>query len=139
MTISEMMPADLVQGLLHPDEVAAAVASGARVVDIRSQAERTAQGPLVGAVAVAAHELLDRLDPAGPRRIGWAASREVPWVVVSARGHGAAAAAEALRRAGLANTVALIGGFASLKALNLFDAVSGGLHTRRDAAAIAAH
>lgn len=139
MTISDMMPTRLVEDWLHPDEVARAVARGARVVDIRSQAERSVEGPLVGAVALTADEVIDRLDPGSPARIGWAVDHDVEWILVSARGHDAVVLVDGLRGRGVRGAMALIGGFSALRALRLLEAVSGGLHNRRDAAAIAAH
>jgi rhodanese-related sulfurtransferase len=139
MTISDMMPTRLLADSMHPDELDDALHGGVRVVDIRTQAERDAQGPLVGAVAIDAASLRDRLDPRSATRIAWATGRDVRWIVVCAHGGAAAEAARELREHGLGRAVGLIGGFRALKAMQLLDAVSGGLHNRSDAAVIAAH
>src|SRR5690606_40350791 len=53
----------------YPTELSAAVARGAVVVDIRSNAERAVQGTLPGALAISADLVAERLDPSGPGRL----------------------------------------------------------------------
>lgn len=125
--------------LLFADELAARVTQGAKVVDIRSQRERSEQGPLLGALAVEAELLEHRLDPAGALRLRAATANDVEWIVVSAHGTDAIAAVTSLRRRGLRRVKALAGGYASLRENGQLDAVLGGVHNHRDAAVMAAH
>lgn len=123
---------------LDPTGLAAAVLSGAIVIDLRSSTERAAAGVLPGALAISAAHAADRLDPAHPRRLR-GARVDTSWVLVSADGRVAAAAAAALAGRGLTGVRWLAGGFAGLSAARATAVVSSARHLQREGAAIAAH
>lgn len=78
------------------ERVRAAVAAGARVVDVRSPGE-FASGHVPGAINVPVHELGRRLGELGPV--------DAPVVLYCASGARSASAAQALRRAGFAEVL----------------------------------
>ncbi|WP_138999164.1 rhodanese-like domain-containing protein [Rhodococcus zopfii] len=123
----------------YPTELAAAVARGAVVVDIRTSAERTVQGTLPGALAIDSSLLMRRLDPAGAERLALAVDRDVEWVVVSADGPLAHRAVAALQELGLRRATGLVGGYAAIKTAGLVDAVTRAQHIADDVARVTAH
>ncbi|MGV9747908.1 rhodanese-like domain-containing protein [Rhodococcus zopfii] len=123
----------------YPTELAAAVARGAVVVDIRTSAERTVQGTLPGALAIDSSLLTRRLDPAGAERLALAVDRDVEWVVVSADGPLAHRAVAALQELGLRRATGLVGGYAAIKTAGLVDAVTRAQHIADDVARVTAH
>lgn len=70
----------------YPTELAAAVARGAVVIDVRTNAQRDFQGTLPGALAISAELVADRLDPSNPGRLAVAVDLDVEWILVSAEG-----------------------------------------------------
>ncbi|WP_068155573.1 rhodanese-like domain-containing protein [Rhodococcus phenolicus] len=123
----------------YPAELATAVARGAVVVDIRTSAERTAQGTLPGALAIDSSLLTRRLDPAGPERLALAVDRDVEWVVVSADGPAAHRSVAALQELGLRRATGLVGGYAAIRTAGLVDAVTRARHIAEDVARVTAH
>ncbi|AEF38784.1 rhodanese-like domain-containing protein [Hoyosella subflava] len=134
-----VLPTEVAPVLLLPSELAPRIAEGAKVVDIRSQSERSAQGPLLGAVAVDQELLEHRLDPAGALRLSAAVDTDVEWIIVCGSGDTAPAAVTQLRTRGFRNAKAIAGGFEALRSSGSLDAVLGGVHNHRDAAVMAAH
>ncbi|MBN4925313.1 hypothetical protein IEU95_00570 [Hoyosella rhizosphaerae] len=125
--------------VIHPVDVPQAVRRGARVVDVRSQEERTSQGPLLGAIAIDADLAIHRLDPASALRLRSVASTDVEWIIVSSDGAVAAEIVRELRQRGLVYSRSMAGGFAALAENLVFDVIIGGIHNHRDAAVMAAH
>ena len=124
----------------YPTELAAAVARGAVVVDIRTSAERTVQGTLPGALAIDASLLARRPDPpAGPESLALAVDRDVEWVVVSSDGPDAHRAVASLQEIGLRRATGLVGGYAAIKTAGLVDAVTRAQHIAEDVARVTAH
>jgi rhodanese-related sulfurtransferase len=94
---------------VEPEDLAAAVAAGALVVDTRPQANRDAEGELPGAVVIERIHLEWRLDPTSPDRIPEAvAGRRV--VVVCNEGYSSSLAARTLCDLGV-DATDLVGGF----------------------------
>lgn len=94
---------------VEPDDLAAEVAAGALVVDIRPQANRDEEGALPGAVVIERIHLEWRLDPTSPDRHPEARpGRKV--VVVCNEGYASSLAAWSLRLIGVEATD-LVGGF----------------------------
>lgn len=92
--------------------------SGALLVDIRPQADRTAEGEIPGAVAVERIVLEWRLDPAGAHKLpGFTA--DTPVVVLCNEGYASSLAARDLRRLGVREATDLIGGFRAWRAAGL--------------------
>jgi len=108
----ERLLADAREGLdrVAPQGLAAEVAAGALVVDIRPAADREREGALPGAVVIERIHLEWRLDPTSPDRIeGATADRRV--IVVCNEGYSSSLAADALRRLGVARATDLVGGY----------------------------
>jgi len=93
------------------DEVVAARAAGALLVDIRSSEVRRRDGDLPGAIVVDRNVLEWRLDPASPDRLPEVAGYGQTVIVVSAEGYASSLAAATLKELGLSNATDLEGGF----------------------------
>ena len=104
---------------LQPHELAAAVAAGARVVDIRPAAQRALHGELPGARLVELTVLPWRLDPASPSRLEEATASDTHWIILCQQGFSSSVAAAGLREAGLVRATDLAGGYEALCALGL--------------------
>ncbi|WP_225726915.1 MULTISPECIES: sulfurtransferase [unclassified Nocardia] len=97
-------------------ELPNAVALGSVVVDIRSQPQRTREGALLGALAIGAEVVEERLDPAGPGCLALAREHTGAWILVCSSGAAADAIATGLRGRGLPGVMSLVGGFRALRA-----------------------
>jgi rhodanese-related sulfurtransferase len=120
MTIDEMLAA--ARGRLHrldPVETAAAVADGARLVDIRPGWQRAAEGAIPGALLIERNHLEWRLDPTSDARIPEAVDHDVAWVVVCSEGYTSSLAAASLQDLGLHRATDLTGGFHAWRAAGL--------------------
>ena len=106
---------DRLPGRVRPDELAAAMAAGALVVDTRSEAQRRRDGELPGAVVVERNVLEWRLDPVSPHRLADAGDYDRRIVVVCDEGYASSLAAASLQDLGLVNATDLEGGYQALK------------------------
>jgi rhodanese-related sulfurtransferase len=102
-------------GRMRPEDLGAAMAEGALVVDTRSEAQRRRDGELPGAVVVERNVLEWRLDPASPHRLHEAGDREQTIVVVCDEGYASSLAAASLQDLGLVNATDLDGGYQAWK------------------------
>ncbi|WP_241386632.1 rhodanese-like domain-containing protein [Rhodococcus sp. CH91] len=123
----------------YPTELSTAVARGAVVVDIRTDAERTAQGTLPGALAIAADLVAERLDPTGPGRLALAVDHDVEWILVSADGARSHGVVAELQAQGLRRVTDLVGGYDAIRAARLVEAVTEARHVAQDVARVTAH
>jgi rhodanese-related sulfurtransferase len=98
------------------DRLAAEVADGALVVDIRPVEQRRRDGELVGAVVLDRNVLEWRLDPTCAWRISQAADPDRRVILVCDEGYSSSLAAATLQRLGLRNATDLVGGFQALLA-----------------------
>jgi rhodanese-related sulfurtransferase len=98
------------------DCLAAEVADGALVVDIRPVEQRRRDGELVGAVVVDRNVLEWRLDPTCAWRIPQAADPDRRVILVCDEGYSSSLAAATLQRLGLRHATDLVGGFQALSA-----------------------
>jgi rhodanese-related sulfurtransferase len=107
------------EGMLRvrPVELAAEIAAGAVVVDIRPVEQRLRDGALPGSVVVDRNVLEWRLDPTCPHRLPFAESAEVRYVLVCNEGYSSSLAAATLRALGLHRATDLEGGFQAWAAL----------------------
>jgi len=97
-----------------PDDLEAAAAAGALLVDIRPEANRLVEGELRGAVVIERIHLEWRLDPTSPDRIDEAVpGRRV--VIVCNEGYSSSLAAATLVRLGV-DATDLAGGYRALVA-----------------------
>jgi rhodanese-related sulfurtransferase len=95
---------------LGPEEARAAIASGAVLVDIRSQAQRAEQGTVPGALHVERNVLEWRFDPRSPARLPQASYR-LRVIVMCVEGFTSSLAAASLQDLGVAGATDLAGGF----------------------------
>lgn len=94
---------------LDPDAAAAAVADGARLVDIRPAWQRAREGEIPGALIVERNHLEWRLHPGSSARLAPAIAGQ-RWIVVCSEGYTSSLAAAALQSIGVEATD-LAGGF----------------------------
>jgi rhodanese-related sulfurtransferase len=92
------------------EDLGAAVAAGAMVVDIRPTEQRTADGELPGAVVIDRNVLEWRLDPTSPHRLEEADDPQRRIIVVCNEGYSSSLAAHTLQKIGLPNATDLVGG-----------------------------
>ena len=92
-------------------DLAAAVAAGALVVDIRPDRLRDRDGALPGAVVVDRNVLEWRLDPTSPHRLPELSGPDHLVVLVCDEGYATSLAAATLRRLGLRRATDLDGGY----------------------------
>jgi rhodanese-related sulfurtransferase len=95
------------------EELEAAQAAGALVVDIRPVEQRSRDGELPGALVVPRNVLEWRLDPSSPHRLPVADERRRV-IVVCNEGYASSLAAATLQRLGLEDATDLEGGFQAL-------------------------
>jgi rhodanese-related sulfurtransferase len=108
----EAMLARVREGLdrVRPEDLDAALAAGALVVDIRPDRDRFAEGDLPGAVVLERNVLEWRLDPTSPDAIPEAdVDRQV--IIVCNEGFASSLAANTLRELGLTRASDLEGGY----------------------------
>ena len=94
-----------------PEELAALVADGAHVIDIRGPQARDADGHIPGAVVVDRLVLEWRLCPTSEHRMPDAPGPDDVVVVVCNEGYSSSLAARDLRLLGLTKATDLVGGF----------------------------
>lgn len=92
------------------EDLEAAMAAGALVVDIRPVEQRTRDGELPGALVIPRNVLEWRLDPTSPHRLPEADERRRV-IVVCDEGYASSLAAATLRQLGLDDATDLAGGF----------------------------
>lgn len=96
---------------LDPAEAAAAVAVGARLVDIRPGWQRLDEGTVPGALVIERNHLEWRLDPASDARVAEATDHDRQWIVLCSEGYTSSLAAAALQDLGLHRATDVAGGF----------------------------
>lgn len=106
-------------------DLAAEMATGAVVIDIRPDAQRRRDGGIEGAVVVDRNVLEWRLDPTSAHRIPEATDHDVRFVLVCNEGYASSLAAVTLRDIGLHRATDLVGGVQALRAIT-----GGGGHRR---------
>ena len=104
---------------LQPCDLAAAVAAGALLVDIRPAAQRAAEGAVPGALVVERNVLEWRLDPRSDARLPFAGAYDLEVIVTCQEGYTSSLAAAALQDLGLFLATDLEGGFAAWRAAGL--------------------
>jgi rhodanese-related sulfurtransferase len=96
---------------LRPAQVAEAVSSGARLVDIRPSWQREREGEIPGSLIVERNHLEWRLHPCSDARLPLAVEGQ-RWIVVCNEGYTSSLAADALLSLGIPATD-MVGGYAS--------------------------
>ena len=95
---------------VRPGELAAEVAHGAVVIDIRPSEQRLRDGELPGAAVIDRNVLEWRLDPTSPDRAPLGIDHDTRVVVVCNEGYASSLAAATLRRLGV-DATDLVGGY----------------------------
>jgi rhodanese-related sulfurtransferase len=103
---------------VEPEDLAAEVAAGALVVDIRPSETRVPEGELPGALVIDRNVLEWRLDPTGADRLPEADDPDRRVILVCNEGYASSLAAETLRRIGLARATDLVGGYRAWRQLS---------------------
>ena len=101
---------------LSADDVPAALARGAVLVDIRPQAQRDREGPVPAALVIERNVLEWRCDPTSDARLPQAVDDDVQWVVLCSHGYTSSLAAASLLALGLHRATDVTGGYHALKA-----------------------
>jgi rhodanese-related sulfurtransferase len=96
---------------VEPSQLEAARQRGALLIDTRPSEQRTADGPLPGAIVVDRNVLEWRLDPASAHRLPEMQDHDVEIVIVCNEGYSSSLAAATLRDLGLHRATDLAGGF----------------------------
>ena len=96
---------------VQPEQLAAEVADGAVVVDIRPIDQRLRDGELPSAVVIDRNVLEWRLDPTSPDRAPIDIVHQTRVIVVCNEGYSSSLAAATLRELGLGRATDLIGGY----------------------------
>jgi rhodanese-related sulfurtransferase len=104
---------------LTPRETQARMADGLRLVDIRSDAQRDADGLIPGAVYVPRNVLEWRLDPACRHRDPELARANARVALICDEGYQSSLAAATIARFGLAEVTDVVGGFRAWRAAGL--------------------
>lgn len=99
------------------EEVPAALARGAVLVDIRPAAQRAREGEVTQALVIERNVLEWRCDPTSEARIPQAVGDDVEWVVLCSEGYTSSLAAASLKDLGLHRATDVVGGYHSLKAV----------------------
>jgi rhodanese-related sulfurtransferase len=100
---------------LSADEVPAALARGALLVDIRPAAQRAREGEVPAALVIERNVLEWRCDPTSEARLPQAVGDDVEWVVLCSEGYTSSLAAASLKDLGLHRASDVIGGYQALK------------------------
>ncbi|MGB3356057.1 MAG: rhodanese-like domain-containing protein [Mycobacterium sp.] len=100
---------------LSAEEVPAALARGALLVDIRPAAQRAAEGEVAGALIVERNVLEWRCDPTSDARLPQAVDDDVEWVILCSEGYTSSLAAASLKELGLHRATDVIGGYHALE------------------------
>ncbi len=112
MTIDEVL-VEARSGLarLGPQQAAEAMRAGGRLVDIRPEFQRRADGEIPGAIVIERVHLEWRLDPTSQGRIPEAVDHDEVWVVLCDEGYSSSLAAASLHAIGLRRATDVVGGF----------------------------
>ena len=102
-----------------PADLAALLARGALLVDIRPVAQREADGELPGALVVDRNVLEWRLDPTSPHRLAGMDDPDREIVLVCNEGYASSLAAATLQDLGLRGATDLDGGFQAVRQAGL--------------------
>src|SRR6476659_2730080 len=101
---------------LAADEVPAALARGAVLVDIRPHAQRQHEGDVPAALVIERNVLEWRCDPQSDARLPQPVGDDVEWVVLCSEGYTSSLAAASLLDLGLHRATDVVGGYHALKA-----------------------
>ncbi|RPA62320.1 sulfurtransferase [Gordonia oryzae] len=101
---------------LAAEDLAAELAAGAVLVDIRPAAQRAAEGGVAEALVIERNVLEWRCDPASDARIPQAVNHDVRWIILCSEGYTSSLAAASLQQLGLHRATDVVGGYRALAA-----------------------
>ena len=104
---------------LEPEQARAAIDAGALLVDIRSEAQRAADGTVPGSLFFPRNVLEWRLDPASGHADPRVAGPEAGVILMCNEGYQSSLAAGTLQDLGFARATDLVGGFQAWRAAGL--------------------
>jgi len=104
---------------LRPRAASAAIEAGARLVDIRPEFQRRADGDIPGAIVIERNHLEWRLHPASSGRIREALDFNGRWIIICDEGFSSSLAAATLKAIGLRDVSDVAGGFRAWRAAHL--------------------
>jgi rhodanese-related sulfurtransferase len=105
---------------LSPHEAyEAMVKTGAILVDIRPEGQRSIEGSIAGALVVERNVLEWRFDPASGARLPVATDHDIRVIVFCSEGYASSLAAISLQDLGLCRATDMIGGFQAWMAMGL--------------------
>jgi rhodanese-related sulfurtransferase len=104
---------------LTAEQANAEHATGALLVDTRTESQRRAKGEIPGSLVIDRTVLEWRLDPTSDSRIAEATDHQVRVIVVCAQGYSSSLAAASLQDLGLVNATDVIGGFEAWEAAGM--------------------
>jgi rhodanese-related sulfurtransferase len=104
---------------VEPSDALAAMRAGAVLIDIRSEAERSLDGVVPGAIFIPRNVLEWRCDPTSPYREPRIDGRARRLILMCNEGYQSSLAAATLHELGLTRTTDLIGGFQAWRAAGL--------------------
>jgi rhodanese-related sulfurtransferase len=104
---------------LEPEQARAAIDAGALLVDIRSEAQRAADGTVPGSLFFPRNVLEWRLDPASGHADPRVAGPEAEVILMCNEGYQSSLAAVTLQDLGFARATDLVGGFQAWRAAGL--------------------
>jgi len=115
---------------LTPRQTHSEMARGLRLIDIRSDSQRSVDGVIPGSVHVPRNVLEWRLDPACSHRDPELGHRDARIALICDEGYQSSLAAATVARFGLAEATDVIGGFRAWRAAGLpIQSASAPLHT----------
>ncbi len=100
---------------LDARDVAAELADGGVLVDIRPAAQRVVEGEAPGALVIERNVLEWRCDPVSDARVRQAVDHDVRWIILCSQGYASSLAAASLQRLGLHRATYVIGGYEALR------------------------
>ena len=112
---------------LRPRQAHAAIQRGARLVDIRPEFQRRADGDIPGAIVIERNHLEWRLHPSSADKIPEARDARVQWIVICDEGYASSLAAGTLRTIGISRATDVVGGFQAWRAAKLPVAAPGSI------------
>jgi rhodanese-related sulfurtransferase len=106
---------------IEAEDVPAALARGALLVDIRPAAQRATEGDVEGALLIERNVLEWRCDPTSEARLPQAVDDDVEWIVLCSEGYTSSLAAAALLDLGLHRATDVVGGYHAMRSAGVLN------------------
>ncbi|MGH3641583.1 MAG: rhodanese-like domain-containing protein [Mycobacterium sp.] len=106
---------------IEAEDVPAALARGALLVDIRPAAQRATEGDVADALLIERNVLEWRCDPTSEARLPQAVDDDVEWIVLCSEGYTSSLAAAALLDLGLHRATDVVGGYHAMRSAGVLN------------------